>query len=160
MVNLCQLTRISTGIHLSERGLDRSPSVFPRKKKIRATLGSRSVKSTLCISYITILLSRKNTRGVTQSSSRASHEQLPFPSLSYSSLNHPRSCPLRNPFSKVGVKSGRQELREKGDYERLSARKERERERETAVEKERSVGERAGEVAATIWQDSRFRILQ
>lgn len=136
MANLCQLTRISTGIHLSERGLDRSPSVFPRKKKIRATLGSRSVKSTLCISYITILLSRKNTRGVTQSSSRASHEQLPFPSLSYFSLDHPRSCPLRNPFSKVGVKSGRQELREKGDYERLSARKERERERDDGGEGE------------------------
>lgn len=66
----------------------RSISVrLSKKKEDSRDLGSRSVKSTLCISYITILLSRKNTRGVTQSSSRASHEQLPFPSLSYSSLD-------------------------------------------------------------------------
>lgn len=68
----------------------------------------------------------------------------PFPPSPLPIPSHPRSYPLRNPFSKVGVKSGRreQELREKGDYERLSARKKREREREE------SVGERAGEVAA------------
>lgn len=55
----------------------------------------------------------------------------PFPPSPLPIPSHPRSYPLRNPFSKVGVKSGRreQELREKGDYERLSARKKRERER-------------------------------
>lgn len=88
-----------------------------------------------------------------------------FPPLSIPIPGHPRSCPLRNPFSKVGVKSGRreQELREKGDYERLSARRERKRERDDGGEEEGiggNVGERAEEVAATVWQDSRFRILQ
>lgn len=54
----------------------------------------------------------------------------PFPPSPLPIPSHPHSYPLRNPFSKVGVKSGRreQELREKGDYERLSAKEERERE--------------------------------